>query len=453
MKINLIIYAFLTFLLINRSYAETSTNTLKQIQGSKPVLSFDNGTALETDLSNLLSFTMPDKQNGLLTIRPDNTKKIIAEPDYTLDQFTTHVIANGEANPLPIEYYHDVDGDLPSEISGTLTVTWSYEAPDPNDGNKTITKKLTQADLSERFDACKAPYTLTIEAANIQLHSQHGFPRENDYGSGNQSYQVYVNDYKFCWARPNSMKMLITQQWRGWNGSAFIWNQGSSSATASGGKGGGYDQNFNPLYGFTTSVTTKFPRTGFAHAQFQLLMSNGQDQYTYQALEGGNNSSNVDIDATGNVTLKSKPTGTVTIRATPKIAGIDALDYSFNLRTWAIVKPGRVLWEEAVTACGGVDNLFKREELSNSPLIRAPLNWQFVDNHNTRAIDGGVFSEWGWSQDHDVETTYPNSGWNYGNYWTSEIHIEGHKHFHVTSNSGTIGSGYNDMNYYIVCRG
>lgn len=160
MKKNLIIYAFLTFLLINKSYAETSTNTLKQIQGSKPVLSFDNGTALETDLSNLLSFTMPDKQNGLLTIRPDNTKKIIAEPDYTLDQFTTHVIANGD-----------------------------------------------------------------------------------------------------------------------------------------------------------------------------------------------------------------------------------------------------------------------------------------------------VFSEWGWSQDHGVETTYPNSGWNYGNYWTSEIHIEGYKHFHVTSNSGTIGSGYNNMNYYIFCRG
>lgn len=366
----------------NFSYAALSATTANTMVGRKPALSFDGGITVADNIDELVSFNMPDGTGGEVKIGPTVTS-VVAEPDWTLEQFVAQVTADGMAKTISADYYYDADGDEQAAIpvSGNLTATWTYQEQD-KPGNW-ITKKLSASDLSEHFDACLGDYTLTITANNVKALSKYGDPIDNSYGSISQSYTVSVNDYKICFAKPNQMIVKWENTWLDGDSDPSdvydTWNSGNPNRSSN--YGGGYSNDFDPVQGFKASAAIKFPTTGFPKAKFQLVMTHEQNNYTYSSSQP----LKVSVDSLGYVTIKGKPSGEVVITATPKNTEYPAVTYAFNIGIWAI-PDGSGDKQYSQSLCGGVSNQLKRSEMTNTPYITAQagmdkgLKWIYSRN-------------------------------------------------------------------------
>lgn len=396
------------------------------VQGESPYIKLDDKIIF--DLTELLSFDKTDDSNSTVTIDPSFNETILARSNNSFNQFITRVVADGLPKKLTQAIgvtYFDEDGDFadPKDsfkgILGSLTATWSYTKTDGK------IKTLTINDLNKKLDPCQSPYQLTISADNVVIQSQYGLPAKRNYGSLKKVYTIRVHDaYKICYLRPASLEVYSAS--------------GSGKDTCTNTRNckfiGGYNpENFILEEGFTNSVSTKFPTTGFNKAKFVLRMSNKQSDYIYWSSSPSLVSISNAIGSEGTVTLNSSVRPQLPLRVTltaqtkPNIVSPSrTITYTFVINKWvrflpnAQYKTNKILDEDgifpAANACAGRDlgiisaaqaasYFYKPSELTNTPNAATAIDgngfngsniWDYnIDNRASRDIDGTFYGEWG----------------------------------------------------------
>ena len=390
------ITSFSTLLIVtNSANAALTAVTANTIHGTAPKFTATsganklgfviNGTNYSEQIGNITSAT-PKFLSGGLTFN-----------DFTVATFLTTADFNVATD------YQDDDGDdaHPTTPFTIGTTTYSWE-----DGSNT---PIPPADYNKMI-GCGNGYTmplrLTITTA-VQIRSEYGDPRDNT-ASLTKTYEI-DSSTGICYLKPNQMNVFPGESWAGYNTAGVFtgWNTGTGYRHPT--YGGGYSSDFVPGKGFIAGAATKFPTTGFPGAQFDMVMSNASNLWTYTVESG----SNVTVSPTGQVLLTGKPggTGSVTIKATLKSDTSIFYEYTFNPTTvWlAFPSPYNDGHANAVTICGGLNNLPSRAELTNSPYSPPFGGVGFRDNSGTRAIGGGVLTEWGRIRSDAGVSAYPSN--------------------------------------------
>ncbi|QIQ21132.1 hypothetical protein [Zophobihabitans entericus] len=431
----------LTTLVSGSAIALLSASTVQTIKGEAPVISLDSGASKIATLNEVITVKLP---NGTI-VTPAESATTIFTSIAPFNQFITAVEANNTYQYLPESYFYDINGDTPKAslpVNGRVRATWT------NVTGAVVTN------LAANLDPCDAPYKLTLNATATTVSSQYGDPLSTLYPGVSTVYTIDTDPSlaRVCYLRPGSMGK--NQDWVGFvndttNGP---WNSTAYTAIDPNG-GGGYSSDFVPGKGFIPTPTAsspagaKFPTTGFSKATFQLIMSGGQAKYTYSV--SASPAGSVTIDATGLVTLVSKPSGTVTLSATP-IAGGPTINYPFNIGLWATVQPAFGLY--AVTAAQCTTRPLTRAEYTNSPRknVVQPPNWYPTNNYFSRVIDGSLGGEWG------SLPLYTDSGWVGGAmyYWTSDSADGSTANYILNVVKGQIGKGQTgSLSAYVACLG
>ncbi|XKM14341.1 hypothetical protein RCS94_04100 [Orbaceae bacterium ac157xtp] len=395
------------------SYGALSATSANTIQGSRPGFTGQSG-------AKKLGFKVDGTtySESLNNINPNITKEFNA--GLKLSDFTVTSLTASDFSPTAD--YADADGDLAHPTTPFSMSPRTYVWKDRN--GTTITNYNQTLGCGSGLNL---PLTLRITLPNVKVKSRYGNPSESLSTELVQEYKIGTAT-GICFAKPNQMNY--------YNG-----------ATPNPTEGGGYTSDFDPSNGFKVSANPKFPTTGFPKASFTLIMTSNANDYTFSS-----NSSAVTVDTTGKVTLNSKPSGAVTIKAIFKNDTNQVHYYTFNPTTvW--VRPtgtssyGNYAW--AKTQCGGSEsNIPSRAQLTNSPQKNAPQGWSYFANYYTRAVGGGVFGEWGYTS----SGTYPGSQWtsSYGYYWTRDA-WSASRQFLVRSYDGNVRYDYTGRSYYVAC--
>ncbi|GAA5109262.1 hypothetical protein GCM10023211_12380 [Orbus sasakiae] len=405
-----------------------------------------------TGTADTLGFSVSDTQYSEATgnISSDTTKTFQA--GLTFNDFvvntsliftatTDYTYSDGDSadpdNPVSLDgiTYSWVDA------AGTAVATSSYSTMIGCDGSYTY------------------PLTLQITATNIKTFSQYGDPRESSSVTLTKSYKI--SPVGICYAKPYAIETLSSTQWYGFDSSGSykginVTNYTTPNVTV----GGGYTSDNIPDKGFKANPTVSsnnFPTTGFPGAKFQLVMAGNQNDYNFSVNSGNGVTT---ADGSGYVRFTSKPSGSVTIRATLNSDSSIYYDYTFNPTGNWVVSQSKTVTSKSYTDASKIctnlgTSLPTRENLTNSPQISVSTMTTYITNSWTRAIGGGITGEWG-----PLNTTsYPNSDWpsttDFVYYWTSESSSSVAQF--VVSNtwgdvnySGLSGSG----NYrYVACKG
>ncbi|XKM12920.1 hypothetical protein RCS94_07780 [Orbaceae bacterium ac157xtp] len=379
--------------------------------------------ALSATSANTIQGRAPTVQNGSLGFEVNGERFSVAlgnidpsvakafDAGLSLKHFTVMNLRNAD--------YYDADGDVAHSTMpftvGTKSIKW-YKS-----NGTEITDLNQQLGCGSNLGSV---LTLKIKMQNIQVHSEHGDPRDNALTALEQSYKI-TGTQGICYVVPGSLY---------WENYA---SAGSPAGTRHPTKGGGYTEDFVPTKGFKPNPTVssvKFPTTAFPGARFQLVMTGSQTDWKYTVPTNPNSA--VSVDTNGWVTINRKPTGAITVTATSKTSPSTHFDYTFNpTRLWVVPKSGygNNIW--AKNQCGVESKIPIREQLTNSPLSRLAPGGSMIDNACTRAIgklDMGsgaqpmkesIFSEWGSING----SAYPGSQWLYSLYWTSERWSDGYR--------------------------
>lgn len=411
-----------TLLTPSLSYANLRAMSARTIQGQAPTL---QGIPEDN-----LSFSI----DGGMTYYSAAMGNIPSEfsLDLSFNDFTTQALSDSD--------YYDMDGDLKLEPQA-VTSTPDIPIIHWQDNNGT-TIPVSDYNQDIGCSGYQSPLKLTITATNVIVSSQYGDPRINHIDSLTKTYLINSTT-GICSLKPNGMTVSPDKQWMGWDGSAWQWNSGESTIN-----GGTYTDDFDPQKGFRPEPIISsftFPSTGFPQAKFQMVMAGGNDNYTF-SVPSVSPSGAVTIDRQGHVTLESKPTGSVTIRA---VSGDNIYDYTFEIGLWVVPHSEMVPYQQAVTLCGGTQNdLVTRSEMTNSPSRSAPMGWTYIPNYVTRDIGGGIIGEWGSVS----TTTYPKSQWAGLALWTAESYKTNYWFF-VFSADGRVSYGPWGYAGGVVCRG
>ncbi|XKM14466.1 hypothetical protein RCS94_04635 [Orbaceae bacterium ac157xtp] len=392
------------------SYGALSTTSAKTIQGSRPGFTGQSGAK---KLGFKIGNTTYSESAGNLSTTPGAINNFNA--GLRLDEFNVMTLTAADFNASTD--YEDSDGDgadplMPFTMS-TVTKKWL-----DRNGNE-----ITDYSQALGCSGFNMPLTLKITLPNVQVHSKYGNPRHSIQSDLVKEYKIGTAS-GICFAKPNSLD---------------YWNGTTPNATT----GGGYNSTqFDPNNGFKASLNTKFPTTGFPKASFTLIMTSNPTDYTFTH----NGGSAVTVGTDGKVTLNSKPSGPVTIKA--KLNGTSQEhEYTFNPTTvWVVPKSGSRNYASAVSACGGANKIPSRAQLTNSPQRNAPQGWSYFANYYTRAVGGGVFGEWGYT----TSGCYPGSQWVYSSYWTRDPWST-RSQFDVNSNDGYVGYYYTSSSNYGAC--
>lgn len=382
-----VLFVYLLVATVFDSKATISAKSANLIYGVAPTL-------VETSAQNKLGFTI----NG--TAYNESLGNVSSTSTNLFESVTLNDFVVGTPNFDTNEDYSDLDGDVPHTITPFEISSMSYAWKDAT--GQVIPESDYDKDIACALNYAR-PLSLTIVVNDVKVNSQYGLPSSSGLYQLSKVYNISAKN-SFCFAKPNSMTVDPS---RVWLNTSSGWNSGSSTPSSE--VGGGYRDDFDPINGFKTSSATKFPTTGFVNAKFQLIMAGNQSDYSYQALESDSVTSAVSVDANGVVTLNSKPSGAVVIRAKLNSEPTTYFDYSFNPTTvWAIPTRGPVS-----TVCSN-SNFLTRQELTNSPYVLGPSDPEdgpgspdFVTNYYTRTISGSLFGEWGVT----TQLTYPNTNW------------------------------------------
>lgn len=355
--------------------------------------------------------------------------------NLTFSQFVVKLV-NDDLLDTKINY-QDTDGDVADPTRPFILTHMSYQWFDANG------VKISDSD-KDKIIGCGSGYAMPLNlqiSLQAQTFSEYGIPKESDIVPITKNYKIMVKS-QICYAKPNQMITYPTMTWAsvrtikyqskqncilmGYTDNEFElsmdedfaglrvtrgWNFDNSRVRNSY-CGGGYDADvFDPVNGFKVSASPHFPTTGFPGAKFQLVMTGHQEDFDYSV--SANPQDSVVVDKAGNVMLKKKPVGLVTITAKFKHSEqIPEQVYSFNLSGVWVVPHGQgdnhYTYEQIVHLCGGEQNIPSRAEMTNSP--NAPASWTkypLAWDTFTRTIGEGLLSEWGMS----TKYSYPDSDW------------------------------------------
>jgi hypothetical protein len=435
-----------------------SLSQLAIVSSSDAILTGATTNVITGNAPEVIALSSADKQgftlNGVFYSEANGNIKAgeIKEFDGNLT-FNDFKVANYAPTNLDrVKNYRDIDGDnidanQPFKVESTYY--WWYD----NSG-----KRIT-GDDKKKIIGCGSGFSMPLKLiiqTKVKTYSEYGIPKESKPSTLAKTYQI-ASRSELCYAKPNGAIIYPDRQW-GKPGDnpdlhyQMYWNASDGRTRSKG--GGGYTRDYVPDYGFkvvtTVSGGRKFPTTGFPGAKFQLVMTGAQTDYRYQVIN--NPGSGVSIDQDGMVKLISKPTGTVTVRATLKRDPSVNYDYSFTpTSVWAIPQGDfKAHKESAWQKCGGINNVLGRYELTNAPFtFQKDDPAVFWGGILTRAIDGSLFSEWGFIN----QKAYPDSQWRGGVYWTGNKSDYSESHYHIYADSGHVGEGDETWSNYVACRG
>ncbi|XKM13990.1 hypothetical protein RCS94_02180 [Orbaceae bacterium ac157xtp] len=426
------------------SYGALSATSANTIQGSRPGFTGQSGAK---KLGFKIGNTTYSESEGNLS--PSSSGVInYLNAGLRLDEFEVMNLTASDFSPMVD--YADADGDVAHPTAAFSMSPRTYVWKDRN--GITITNYNQTLGCGSSLNL---PLTLRITLPNVKVKSRYGNPSESLSTELVQEYKIGTAT-GICFAKPNQMIVRPNNSWV--NGSSLVWNSGSSTPTPAG--GGGYSSDFDPVNGFKASADPKFPTTGFPKASFTLIMTSNASDYTFSS-----DDSAVIVDTGGKVTLNSKPSGAVTIKAIYKNDTNQVHYYTFNPTTvWVVPKRnpaetyGRYYYDEAKTLCGGELKIPTRADLTNSPQIGHPGGTTVPGNASTRAIDGSVFGEWGWAD----TTSYQGSQWVSstssgsvflsGYYWTRDVWSSGFR-FTVHFSGGHLTYHSVSNIHYVACLG
>ncbi|XKM12505.1 hypothetical protein RCS94_05645 [Orbaceae bacterium ac157xtp] len=406
-------------MIASSSYGALSATSTNTIQGSRPTFASQLGV-------KKLGFTV---RGVYFSENEGNIEEGVVklmDAGVSLSEFEIKQLTSSDFNTLTD--YYDADGDLAHSITPFTMDTITFEWRDSN--NQVIPTANYNKTLGCGSNL-NLPLTLKIKLPNVKVHSHYGNPRESLSTSLVQEYKIGTAT-GICFAKPNS---LAWQSVYGISGSPIY--------------GGGYSSDFDPVKGFKASASPKFPTTGFPKASFTLIMTSNANDYTFSS-----NDSAVVVDTAGKVTLNSKPSGAVTIKAIFKNDTSQVHYYTFNPTTvWVVPKKnpansdGDYTYAEAKTACVTESSIPSRAQLTNSPMKTGYEGVSSISYSDyTRAVGEGVFGEWGRTD----STTYPGSQWVDSRYWTRDPWSISYQ-FVVNSSSGDVNYLYSASIDVVAC--
>ncbi|WP_176701170.1 hypothetical protein, partial [Gilliamella sp. App6-5] len=474
------ILALLGLVISNNALSALTAATVKEIHGSAPYLTFDNGVTHANSIVPLLSITLPGNrvvnaskdtssmENPIMLDKVSATfadiKTLVSFKNYP-NELTDNVIENNG-------YWKDDDGDI---IHGNgmskLKIKWeNIEGQDITDYVKHNANSL--------LNGCDAPYKLTLEVGDMSIETEYGIPSQGGHFTGGKhTYFLYpkVDKPKFCYAKPNL---------------EFDFHSGKipyDGAISSINAGNGEWNKHRGFYAYNpANPGANFPTTG-SHNLFFYLSVAGMKAQEFINTNG-------DTISKGGVTLKlhrenSSPTGLVKITLTgPSLENPGAFTpstfywrdannqplYSFKLERWYVAKKGGGAggYQNAVAFCnhfnGGGYRIIKVLDFTNGRASK--VNWQIgiVEPFYLRKISykangywmGGLLSEWG----RMTQLYYKDSDWEYfrvgdpvwgdsrAAYWTSDDQNHWNYNYVVEANTGGIGDrAHSDQDYRVAC--
>lgn len=150
---------------------------------------------------------------------------------------------------------------------------------------------------------------------------------------------------------------------------------------------------FSSSTSWTHSESDRFPSTGYAGAEFQMLIDNGagtliNNLYKWQS----SSTAEMSVDANGNITLIKPPSGELSVTATPGFGGAE-FNYRFRIRDWFVSYGGNAPFTQAnswatgqcITQLGGT-----------GPATQAQLTpAKNIGDYPDKPSMGSLFGEWG----------------------------------------------------------
>lgn len=442
------------------SHASLSAISANKIEGNAPYFTTDEGKTKIIDSDGLLGIMLSDGKfiipasNAAYPEAIENTSTKenpieLVTVGETLNNVTMMIPVDAETSQSkmmqtvdlrtlinePYHYWHDVDGDLNADATGSLTL----EIED-SDGNK--------IKRSDELRICQSPYSVTLASTDAELSTQYGYPSNSVFSASSVTYYIKpkITIPYACYAQPN-----LTVD----SGSDYQWDSQQGFKL----------QNLN-------TPSSNFPTIGASGLSFNLVFNealNGTVSYTKTpaasniALNITQNSHTLQIELTGPADGATEEQAEfLPTTFTVYLDNVSNKLYSFTIRQWFIAKPETAgSFEGARDYCsdlgyrlpsvaeltnangygwtGGLDGQVNRylRQISIRDSSR-------ITSTNPFGISGGLFSEWG------AVYQYSQSQFNHTYYWAVEM-ADSSSQYVVNSHNGFIGSTDLSSGYSIAC--
>lgn len=412
--------------------AVETTNT---IQGSAPYISFDGGKTRSFYTDNLLSITLPDERkftkatntsskqapiqlNGE-SISAKDFKTLIPE-NQTSVSLTEVFATNG--------FWFDQDGD--GDITATGDLMLSIQ--DANGKSVALDNELTD---------CYAPYSFTLNHMNGTLSTKYGQPNTVAFDANSTTYYFSPPNGACTYsAEPNLS--VNDSKGNSWGGTDYS----------------GPENQWDDAKGFKRQSLThpelNFPTMGENGLFFYLnLFDSSAPDMSFDKIPADSainltitgNGSKAKIQLTGPTSSADAAQAAKAAVATTFILYKDKAKtnkiYAFTIQKWFIVQAENtsMLFDQAKQYCDNlgyqIPTLLQLTNANYNTIWTGGLPG--LGRHYQRRIDGGLFSQWGETNNY----YYPESHFISGAvYWSANSFQEGGKTYYlqVHSNIGMI---------------
>lgn len=446
-----LVLALLILLCSFNSQAYTAI-TARAIEGSEPMLTYDDGRTRSYSVWELLYITF---SNGSAITPGSNwtshtNSAVLPNSWENLSNVGMLVPTNSDyINLTDIitsrNYWRDVDGDGEKGIWATGTL------------NLTITDRYgNKVGRNDNLYMCNAPYKVVLSGNDGELVTRYGVPNKSHYSGSSATYYISPGkSYEICWIRPNM----------DWNKDSFagpsnIWDKNNGFYNQ-------YDYNRN------------FPTTGMDGLYFDLGIGSGGRKLNWPSVERAGikadmesnwDGSNVRVKLTGpqanfaqQVAQYPGWVNKPNLPQTFELVGYDgngnaAIRYGFVIRKWYIHRAAREYeLEPQKQWCANTGyRLVKVNDLTNAvcdswwdtrstcrgAVGATPSSSQ---NHLQRQIGAGIQAEWSWLN------FYNGVGYTEWTYWTDDQKSTGATTYNfVVEATGFISSKDVNRNRYLA---
>ncbi|WP_133052331.1 hypothetical protein [Gilliamella apis] len=310
--------------LLNPAYA-LNVNTVNEIHGSAPYLTYDDGITKTNSTESLLSIklsdgrvinTLNDESGPTNPIELPNEddrfasiQTIVPLPDLGNNNYPNVNIT--DLLKSPYKYYGDDDGDGYDETTGEVLATasgyislkWEIRNPAVSDINAdnafTDITSTVKNNLNATLNICDGPYKLTISSTSGELNSLYGNPKTSEFIGSSHTYYLSSKSLPIvCYAQPSLVFNGGIDNIQGhykYDYDGLNWDSAFNRGTKSKGyrvvnatNSGNYD-------GESSILKNNFPSTGSHGLHFYLLLKNITPSEvitingdTVYSVEGGN---------------------------------------------------------------------------------------------------------------------------------------------------------------------
>lgn len=222
LKLRYFIHNFFVFLIVLMTINKVnalSAVTAREVIGSLPYITFDEGQTKITKLSSLLVMRNPDgrtfvPENDVTILFPNsivdssNPRNPIEVPAGTRWQDIGTFVPLGSGNGynsvidlnLVLGLYHrwqDPDGDGNFYATGNLALIWQ-------DSSGADISNFVKTHQDWQLDPCNSPYRLTLNVTYSSISTQYGIPRNGGIDGSSHTYYIRpkITTPYVCYARP-----------------------------------------------------------------------------------------------------------------------------------------------------------------------------------------------------------------------------------------------------------